>query len=124
MSLACFVSTQHHEDCSMTLHPIDHLTSSEVLLIDYDTREGIVARRNVLFGLWAAARLSLTGPAAEAYAWSVHLADLDEPGHDDVVAKVAADLAAHGATVCERTIRRQLREMEARAELQLAAEPL
>nr|AGS49886.1 hypothetical protein [uncultured bacterium esnapd21] len=108
----------------MTLHPIDHLTSSDALLIDYDTRQGIVARRNVLLGLWAATRLGLTGAAAEAYAWSVHLADLDEPGHDDVVAKVAADLAAHGAAVCKRSIRRQLREMESRAELQLAAEPL
>jgi hypothetical protein len=65
-----------------------------------------------------------TGSDAEAYAWSVYFADLDKPGHDDVVAKVAVDPAAHGASVCERTIRRTLREMEARAELQLAAEPL
>ncbi|BAU94050.1 hypothetical protein MPPM_5445 (plasmid) [Methylorubrum populi] len=108
----------------MTHANVDRLTSPEALLIEHDTRDGIIARRNVLFGLWTAARLGLTGPDAETYAWSVHFADLDEPGHDDVLAKVAADLGQHGCAVCERSLRRQLREMEARAELQLAAEPL
>jgi hypothetical protein len=107
----------------MTHTNIDRLTSPEALLLEHDTRDGIIARRNVLLGLWAAARLGLTVPAAEAYAWSVHLADLDTPGHDDVVAKVAADFSANGLLVSERSIRRQLREMHARAELQLAAEP-
>lgn len=99
---------------------IDHLTHPDALLIEQDTREGVIARRNVLLGLWAAARLGLSGAEAEAYAWSVHFADLEEPGHDDVIAKVAADLAAYGASVCERSLRRQLREMQIRAELQLA----
>jgi hypothetical protein len=97
--------------------------SADSLLIEYDTREGVIARRNVLLGLWAAGRLGLTGADAEAYAWSVHFADHDEAGHDDVVAKVAADLAASGAQVCERSIRRHLREMELRAFLQLSVEP-
>jgi hypothetical protein len=103
---------------------INALTSPDSLVVEHDTRDGLLARRNVLLGLWAASRLGLEGPEAEAYAWSVHFADLEAPGHDDIVAKVAADFAAHGATLCERSIRRHLREMEARAELQLAAEPL
>lgn len=102
---------------------IDHFTSPASLLIEHDTREGIIARRNVLLGLWAANRLGLTGAAAETYAWSVHFADLRVPGHDDVVAKIAGDLNAQGIVVDERTIRRQLREMEARAALQLSADP-
>ncbi|MBX9778340.1 MAG: DUF1476 domain-containing protein [Xanthobacteraceae bacterium] len=97
--------------------------SSDPLLIDCETREGLTARRNVLLGLWAAGRLGLTGADAEAYAWSVHFADFDEAGHDDVVAKVAADLAAAGVQVRKRSIRRQLREMELRAFLQLSVEP-
>lgn len=102
---------------------IECLTGPDAVLVDQDTRDGLAARRNVLFGLWAAARLGLTGREAEAYAWQVHLSDLATPGHDDVVVKVATDLAAHGAKVCERTLRRQLREMEARAALHLATEP-
>lgn len=108
----------------MTQAHIDHLTRPQALLIDHDSRDGVVVRRNVLLGLWAAARLGLADGQAEAYAWSVHLADLEAPGHDDVVRKVAADLAAGGAALSERRIREQLREMEKRAELQLAADPL
>ena len=106
----------------MTSLPIDHLTSPDAILLDNATREGVVARRNVLFGLWTATRLGLMGPDAEAYAWSVHFADVNEPGHDDVIAKVSADLAQHGATVRDASLRRTFREMEARAELQLAVD--
>jgi hypothetical protein len=101
---------------------IDVLTSPDVVLADHDSRDGVVARRNVLLGLWAAARMGLAGAEAEAYAWGVHFADLDAPGHDDVVAKVAADLAARGVAASDTAIRRQLREMEARAELHLLNE--
>ncbi len=100
------------------------LPDPERLVVDPELRDGLVARRNVLMGLWAAARLGLEGRDAEAYAWRVHLADFDAPGHDDVVAKIAADLRRHGASVCERSLRQRMREMEMRAELQLAAEPL
>ena len=103
----------------MSLIIIDYLTHPDALLIEQDTREGVTARRNILLGLWAAQRLGLNGPEAEAYAWSVHFADLEEPGHDDVIAKIESDLSVCGASVCERSLRRQLREMQKRAKLQL-----
>lgn len=105
------------------LDTVSAYRNTEPPLIDYDTREGLIARRNVLVGLWAAHQLGLTGPDAEAYAWSVHFADYDEAGHDDVVAKVARDLAAAGSPVGARSIRAHLREMELRAFLQLGGEP-
>ena len=49
----------------------------------------VTARRNRLFGLWAADRLGLTaGEAAESYAKSVVAADFEKPGDADVIAKV------------------------------------
>ena len=51
------------------------------------------ARRNKLVGLWAAGLMGLSGDEAEAYARSVVMADFEEAGHEDVVRKVAADLA-------------------------------
>ena len=51
------------------------------------------ARRNKLVGLWAAGLLGKSGDAATAYAMSVVSADVEEPGIEDVVRKVAADLA-------------------------------
>jgi hypothetical protein len=88
--------------------------------IDCETRVGEIARRNVLFGLWAGRRLGLAGDDLEAYAWSVHFADCDKPGHDDVIAKVSADLAARGVPLNDRRLRAKLREMRLRAFLDLA----
>lgn len=99
---------------TMTLHLN---TSSGAERIDEDTREGEIARRNVLFGLWAGRHAGLEGDALEAYALAVHLADHRSPGHDDVIAKVAADLARRGKPVSDRRLRTCLREMALRASL-------
>jgi hypothetical protein len=85
--------------------------------IDEDAREGEIARRNVLFGLWAGRRAGLKGDTLEAYALGVHLADHRSPGHDDVIAKVAADLAYCGKPMSDRRLRTYLREMAIRASL-------
>lgn len=61
----------------------------------------IIARRNRLFGLWAASRLNLTDVEAEAYAKAVIQADFEEAGDDDVVRKVISDLSKAGVEVSE-----------------------
>jgi hypothetical protein len=86
---------------------------------EYDTPEGEIARRNVLFGLWAGQRMGLEGDAIEAYAWSVHLADSDRPGHDDVIAKVATDLSSHGRPLSDRQLRSYFQEVAMRVSLGL-----
>lgn len=88
--------------------------------VNYDTREGEIARRNLLFGLWAGHFMGLEGDALETYAWSVHAADLHAPGHDDVIAKVASDIAASGRPMKDRQLRDRLHEMTRRAGLDLA----
>ena len=50
-------------------------------------------RRNKLFGLWIAQDyLGLTGEAATTYAKDVVMADFAEPGDQDMLNKVKADL--------------------------------
>ena len=78
-------------------------------------RDRAIADRNVLFGLWAADRLGLTGAEREAYAMSVHLADLEAPGLDDVIAKVRRDFEAAGIEAGEALLREQLHDMQERA---------
>jgi hypothetical protein len=57
----------------------------------------INARRNKLFGLWAAVKMGMAeGDQAEAYARTVVEADFEKPGDSDVVEKVRADLAGKG----------------------------
>jgi len=82
----------------------------------------ITARRNRLFGLWAAARLGLAaGEAAEAYAKTVVAADFEAPGDADVVAKVRADLAEKGLSLSEAELRAELGRADAEARRQLAS---
>ncbi|MEM7267982.1 MAG: DUF1476 domain-containing protein [Pseudomonadota bacterium] len=78
------------------------------------------ARRNKLLGLWLAEALGKDD--AEAYAKTVVIADLEEEGDDDVVAKVMADVAAAGASVSEADVRAKLVELGAEAKEQVMNE--
>lgn len=60
---------------------------------DADMQFRAEARRNKLAGLWAAGLLGKTGAEAEDYALGVVSADFEEAGSEDVVRKLAADLA-------------------------------
>jgi hypothetical protein len=61
---------------------------------DEEFRFKATARRNRMLGLWAAKLLGLAGEAAEAYAKEVVAAQFEPHGHQRVVDKLAADLAA------------------------------
>ena len=60
-------------------------------------------------GLWAAGQLGKSGADAEAYAKEVVLADFEETGDNDVLRKVAKDLAGKGIT--EQQIRAKMDEL-------------
>ena len=65
---------------------------------DADMQFRAEARRNKLLGLWAADLRGVTGDDAAAYAREVVAADFEEPGIEDVVRKVAADLGDKATT--------------------------
>ena len=77
------------------------------------------ARRNKLVGLWAAELLGKSGDDAAEYALSVVSADFEEAGIEDVVRKVAGDLA--GKTDAD-TIRAKMAELMPVAKSQLMNE--
>ena len=77
------------------------------------------ARRNKLTGLWAAALLGKTGDDAAAYAMEVVSADFEEAGIEDVVRKVAGDLAGK-ATAAQ--VREKMAELLPVAKSQLMSE--
>ena len=80
------------------------------------------ARRDKLFGLWAAGKLGLTGAEAGAYAKSIVVEDLREPGDADVLRKVAADFSAKGVAADAGELAKVLGEMGGKAKAQLADE--
>ncbi len=82
---------------------------------DEELRFKAIARRNKLFGLWAASQIGQSGPEAEAYAKSVVLADFQEAGDEDVLRKVQKDLEAGGKNVSPAELRRVMTDLLARA---------
>src|SRR3712207_483048 len=64
--------------------------------IDSDTRDNVIARRNVLAGLWAGRLLGLADADLTAYAVEVHLADFEIDGDADIVRKMTEDLSGGG----------------------------
>lgn len=69
------------------------------------------ARRNKLLGLWLAEQFGLDADKAAAYAKEVVIADLDEPGIEDIMRKVMADIAARGSAVTEQQVRDKIDEL-------------
>jgi hypothetical protein len=78
------------------------------------------ARRAKLVGLWAAGLMGLSSDAAEDYAKSVVVADLEEAGTEDLFRKIRADLDQHAVQLSDHQIRAKMDEAleEARKSVQ------
>jgi len=76
-------------------------------------------RRNKLLGEWLADKFGMPSAEKIEYAKSVVIADLDEPGIEDVVSKVMSDISERGSDVSETEIRKKIEEFETIASEQL-----
>ncbi|MEE2877359.1 MAG: DUF1476 domain-containing protein [Pseudomonadota bacterium] len=79
-------------------------------------------RRNKLLGLWAADLMNLSGAEAEAYAKTVVMSDLEEPGDEDVFRKVRGDFDKAGIDRSDARIREHMAELTAVAREQIMKE--
>ena len=84
---------------------------------DAELQFKVLARRDKLIGLWAADKLGIAGPDADAYAKSVILSDLEEAGDEDIIRKLVADLAKAG--IGDAEVRKVLNEKQAEARTQI-----
>jgi hypothetical protein len=82
---------------------------------DEELRFKATARRNKLLGQWAAEKLGLAGPDADAYAKEVVMADFEEAGEDDVFRKVRKDFDAKKVAVSDQDIRVAMNDLMAQA---------
>ncbi|MDE0993384.1 MAG: DUF1476 domain-containing protein [Rhodospirillales bacterium] len=80
--------------------------------LDEENRFKMDARRNNLLGEWLAFQFGLTGDAVAEYAKEVVISDLDEPGQEDVVRKVLADIEKKGSDITEADVRAKMSEFE------------
>ena len=90
--------------------------------MDQETAFKVDARRDKLLGLWLAEKLGLPESEHGAYAKEVVLADLHEPGIEDVIRKVMSDIREKGADVSEAEVRQKLEEFHTLAHEQITGE--
>jgi len=81
------------------------------------------ARRAKIVGRWAAGLMGLAGDAAEDYAKSVVIADLEEAGAEDLFRKIRADLDLHAVQLSDHQVRAKMEEalIEAREQVKAGA---
>ena len=82
---------------------------------DEELRFKATARRNKLLGLWAAEKMGMSGADADAYAKAVAVADLEEPGDQDVLGKIRKDFDARGVVQSDHQINRAMTELMEKA---------
>jgi len=90
--------------------------------MDEETAFRVAARRNRLFGTWAAGKMGLTPEETDAYAKAVVQADFEEAGDEDVIRKVLGDLVQAGCDCDEASVRAALEEKAVEARRQLMSE--
>jgi hypothetical protein len=90
-------------------------------VVDEELKFKAEARRNRLTGLWAAAKLGMSGEAATTYAREIVAAKFSEGGEAAVIAKLKGDLAAKSIATTEDEIRAQMAEFLVQAIAQVKA---
>ena len=93
------------------------LANREVPMTSSDDWKKTV-RLNKLLGMWAAEKLGMTGPDAEAYADALAVATLD-PECSDVLNKVRKDFDAAGVVQSDEQILRVFNELTLQAGSQM-----
>jgi hypothetical protein len=78
---------------------------------DEEIRFRAIARRDRRLGHWAAAKLGLSGTAAEDYENALIALGVQEAGEDKVFRKIRADFDAAGVTASDHQIRRQMNDL-------------
>ncbi len=86
---------------------------------DADLKFKSESRRNKMLAEWAAAKMGITGDAVDDYVKAVRKSDLAEKGDDDVMRKVAKDLADKGVKISDADLRNQMGEFLAAAVAQV-----
>jgi hypothetical protein len=82
---------------------------------DEELKFKATARCHKMLGLWAAEKLGLSGPAADSYALSIVMADIEKPGEQDIIHKIREDFDAKGVAQSDHQIVRTMNELMTKA---------
>jgi len=79
----------------------------------------VEARLSKLYGLWAAEKLGIDAENATTYAGDVVVANLEEPGFDDILRKVRADFDEKGIEISDNVMNEELEKCLIEAKKQI-----
>ncbi len=82
----------------------------------------VEARCSKLFGLWVATQIGLEDADANTYAMEVVESNLEEPGFEDVIRKVTADLDEKQIEISDHVLRVELDKALVEAKKQISEE--
>ena len=88
--------------------------------MDQELQFKIEARRNKLLGQWLGEKFGMGPAEIDEYAKEVVIADLDEPGIEDVMRKVMADIEGRKIDISDEQVRSKISELEGVAIKQLS----
>ena len=88
--------------------------------MDQELQFKVEARRNKLLGQWLGEKFGMGPAEIDEYAKEVVIADLDEPGIEDVMRKVMADIEGHKIDISDEQVRSKIFELEGVAIKQLS----
>ena len=91
-------------------------------VMDEEARFKAEARRNKLLGLWAAEKMGMSDAQAQDYAKAVIVADMEEPGEEDVFRKLRADFDAKSIECSDEEIRGEMSRLMEEAARQISEE--
>ena len=78
---------------------------------DEEIKFKTIARRNRLLGEWVGKEIGMSEENIKEYAGQVVMADFAEPGDQDVIRKVMADLTASSSSIDEETLKLKMSEL-------------
>tara|TARA_B100000579_G_scaffold176047_1_gene143438 strand:+ start:204 stop:530 length:327 start_codon:yes stop_codon:yes gene_type:complete len=80
--------------------------------MDQELQFKVEARRNKLLGQWLGEKFGMGPAEIDEYAKEVVISDLDEPGIEDVMRKVMADIEGHKIDISDEQVRSKISELE------------
>ena len=89
---------------------------------DQEMQFRVEARRNRLLGQWLASQFGMGPAETEEYAKEVVIADLEEPGIEDLIRKVMGDISERDIDISDKLLREKIAELDLVAIQQLNEE--
>lgn len=90
--------------------------------LDEELRFRATSRGNKMLAEWVGERFGMSAEQRQAYGKELAIADLDKPGHDDLLDKIMKDAEARKVALVRAEVEREMRRCHAAALDQVAKE--